>query len=74
MKKETHPMSIPSAQSDLERMMTIKKAALALGVEYRQLLTEVNSGRVAHYRAARGHRLVLPSQVIASLLQVATQA
>lgn len=52
-----------------ETTVTIPKAAKVLGVNYRQLLVAVDNGDVPYYRAAKGRRMVLLSEVLHCLLQ-----
>lgn len=48
-------------------LYTLKQAASIIGVEYRQLLTAVNEGKVAHYQLGRSRRLVSIPEVIAAM-------
>lgn len=46
------------------RLLSIREAALHLGVEYRQLLISVSNGSVPHYRLHKSIRLVDPNEVV----------
>jgi hypothetical protein len=46
-------------------LLTIKKTALVIGVQYRQLLEAVNLGTVPHYQIEKSRKLLNPAEVIA---------
>lgn len=55
---------------EFERLMTIKKASAALGIEYRQLIRGVEAGQIPFYRVGTSRRLVRLSEVLASMRQL----
>lgn len=48
-----------------DKLLTIKKAATEIGVQYRQLLDAVNNGTVPHYKLGKSRMLVSVPEVIA---------
>lgn len=53
--------------SNTPYLITIKKAAAMLGLEYRALLRAVDSGAVPYYRVDKSRRLVNFSEVLACI-------
>lgn len=51
----------------VEKLLTIKRASIVLGVEYRQLLAGVARGAVPSYSVAKSRKMVKPSEVLASM-------
>ncbi len=50
-------------QSVHSQLLTLKSAAEILGIQYRQLLNDVNSKKIPHYQIGKGRRLVDPSEI-----------
>ena len=46
------------------QLLTIKKAAQEIGIQYRQLLDAVNEGTVPHYRLRKSRKLVSIPEII----------
>ena len=53
--------------SNKTRLLTIKEAALLIGVQYRQLLASVSDGTIPHYRLNKSRRLVDVNEVIETM-------
>lgn len=49
------------------RLLTIKEAALAVGVHYRQLLASVSDGSIPYYQLNRSRRLVDVDEVMTTM-------
>lgn len=45
-------------------LLTIKQAAIRLGIQYRQLLDATNAGEIPYYQIGKSRRLVSVSEVL----------
>ena len=59
-------------KAEIEKLMTIKRAAAALNIEYRQLLRGVESDEIPFYRIGSSRRMVRLTEVLSSM-RVSTQ-
>lgn len=50
-------------------LLTVKKAATIIGVQYRQLLNAVHCGDVPHYKIGKSRQLVNVQEVVAVMKQ-----
>lgn len=50
-------------------LVTVKKAASILGVQYRQLLLSINLSEIPHYRIQKSRRMVRLDEVLAAMKQ-----
>lgn len=50
-----------------ETLLTIRKAADALNLPYRQLLEQVNIGSIPSYQVGKSRRMVFMSEVLTSI-------
>jgi hypothetical protein len=54
-----------SDETGSERLLTIKQTAVALHIEYRQLLAAVHAGQLPFYSIHNSRKMLLPSEVLA---------
>ncbi len=50
-----------------ERLVSIKKAAYLIGIDYKQLLRAANAGELPLYKLGNSYRFVLVSEVLACM-------
>lgn len=53
------------------KLLSVRAAASALGVQYRQILEAVNTGKIPHYRLQKSRRYVRLDEVLTIMKQQA---
>ncbi len=56
--------TLSSQETQYPELLTIKKTAEIIGIQYRPLLEAVNVGIVPHYQLGNSRRLVSPTEII----------
>ncbi len=55
---------------NVEKLLTVKQAADALNLPYRQLLSAVQSMEIPSYQVLKSRRLVFASEILASIRSI----
>ena len=60
----------PRTEDDMKQepyLLTIKEAAIRLGIPYRQLLEAANANEIPYYQVGKSRRLVSVSEILESM-------